>query len=99
VVASPLRFIGRSRIGGQLGEIGKKARAGQEVRLVDVPADAGRGLGLFEELHGSEGAKAFAGRLTDAALRCHGSAAVAYLEELAAKLATDAGGLRARTAP
>jgi uncharacterized protein (DUF927 family) len=93
-----LLFVSSGEVGlaDKLGEIGKKARAGQEVRLVDVPADAGRDLGLFEELHGSESAEVFAGRLKDAALRCYGSPAVAYLEELLAKLAIDADGLRAR---
>ena len=30
----------------------KRLMAGQEVRVIDLPADAGAGLGLFEELHG-----------------------------------------------
>lgn len=34
---------------------GIRAFAGQEVRLASVPADAGRGYGLFEELHGMTG--------------------------------------------
>jgi putative DNA primase/helicase len=93
-----LLFVSSGEVGlaDKLSEIGKKAKAGQEVRLVDVPADAGRGLGLFEDVHGSEGAEAFAGRLKLAAVRYHGSVAVEYLEELAGKLAIDADGLRAR---
>jgi putative DNA primase/helicase len=94
-----LLFVSSGEVGlaDKLGEIGKKARAGQEVRLVDVPADAGLGMGPFEELHGSEKAEAFAGRLKDAAIRQHhGSAAVAYLEVLASRLAIDADGLRRR---
>jgi len=31
-------------------EAGKKARAGQEIRMVDIPADAGKGLGVFDAL-------------------------------------------------
>lgn len=34
---------------------GIRVFAGQEVRLASVPADAGRGYGLFEELHGMTG--------------------------------------------
>ena len=31
---------------------GRKARAGQDVRLLDIPADAGAGFGMFRERHG-----------------------------------------------
>lgn len=31
---------------------GGKVHAGQDIRLADIPADAGAGLGLFESLHG-----------------------------------------------
>ena len=34
---------------------GIRVFAGQEVRLASIPADAGRGYGLFEELHGMTG--------------------------------------------
>ena len=40
---------------------------GAAVRIIDVPGDAGKGLGVFEELHGSESAGAFADRLRSAA--------------------------------
>jgi uncharacterized protein (DUF927 family) len=36
-------------------EAGKRLRGGQRVRMVDVPADAGRGFGVFEDLHGVKG--------------------------------------------
>src|SRR5262249_10783358 len=31
---------------------GRKLAAGQQVRIVDLSADAGAGMGMFEELHG-----------------------------------------------
>ena len=34
----------------------KKVTAGQQVRVIDLPADAGAGLGLFEDLHGFQNA-------------------------------------------
>jgi len=37
---------------GKMGETGNKATAGQEVRFVDIPADAGCGFGIFEDTHG-----------------------------------------------
>lgn len=37
---------------GKMGETGNKATAGQEVRFVDIRADAGCGFGIFENTHG-----------------------------------------------
>jgi uncharacterized protein (DUF927 family) len=33
---------------------GRRLAAGQQVRIVDIPADAGAGMGMFEKLHGFE---------------------------------------------
>jgi uncharacterized protein (DUF927 family) len=46
-----LLFLSTSEItlADKMQEAGKRARVGQEVRLVDVPADAGAGLGIFEK--------------------------------------------------
>jgi putative DNA primase/helicase len=42
---------------------GKRLSAGQQVRVVDIPADPGTGLGLFEELRGFSSAEALATHL------------------------------------
>ncbi len=34
-----------------LSEAGKQVKAGQEARFIDIPADAGCGLGVWEDLH------------------------------------------------
>ena len=60
----------------------RRARAGQEVRVVDLPADAGAGLGLFEVLHGATDGGAFAQRLATAARRLYGTAGRTFLERL-----------------
>ena len=39
---------------------GRKVAAGQQVRVLDLPAEAGAGMGLFENLHGFPSADAFA---------------------------------------
>src|SRR6266446_4954990 len=44
---------GELSLADKMAEAGKRVRAGQEVRLVDVPADAGAGMGIFEDLHGA----------------------------------------------
>lgn len=60
----------------------RRVTAGQAVRVVDVPADAGTGLGLFEDLHGCEDPGAFAQRLGAAARTYYGTAARAFVAAL-----------------
>ncbi|CAM2057953.1 putative DNA primase/helicase [Desulfovibrionales bacterium] len=66
----------------KMHEVGRKAQAGQEVRLVDIPADAEHGLGLFEDLHGFDRAQAFADHLHRATGKFYGTAIRAYLEQI-----------------
>ncbi|WP_281502937.1 DUF927 domain-containing protein [Ancylobacter crimeensis] len=61
---------------------GRKAAAGQQVRIVDIPADAGAGMGLFENLHGFPSADAFARHLKMAAGEHYGHASIAFLRTL-----------------
>jgi putative DNA primase/helicase len=56
-----------------------RVKAGQLVRLVDIPADAGAGLGLFESLHGHTSAQAFADAIKSAAAINYGHAARAFI--------------------
>ena len=59
---------------------GERAMAGQELRLLDVAADAGAGLGVWQSLHGAAGAAEFA---DDLKARCHdhyGHAGPAFVE-------------------
>ncbi|MBP0466209.1 DUF927 domain-containing protein [Roseomonas sp. PWR1] len=61
----------------------KRVRAGQEVRVLDVPADTGA-HGLFETLHDHATAAALADAIKAAAGRYYGTAGRAWLEILAA---------------
>ncbi|MDD2869742.1 DUF927 domain-containing protein [Neomegalonema sp.] len=61
---------------------GRRVAAGQEARLVDLPADAGAGLGIFEDLHGLASAADLAQHLKAAAARHHGHAAPAFIRFL-----------------
>ena len=63
---------------------GKKVKAGQEVRFIDIPADAGKGLGLFEELHGYNDGASFAEALNRDSKSFYGTAARAFLGLLTA---------------
>lgn len=65
-------------------EAGKRTRAGQELRLIDLPADAGAGRGIFEALHEFEGGGDLARHLTRASETTYGTAGRAWLEWLTA---------------
>jgi putative DNA primase/helicase len=53
-------------------EGGGVARAGQEVRLIDIPADAGAGLGVFESLHDLPDGASLAKQIEDDSKRFFG---------------------------
>ncbi len=64
---------------------GKRARAGQELRFLDLPADAGAGLGLFERLPGGQTPGDFSKALKEAARRHHGWAGPAFVAWIASR--------------
>ena len=67
-------------------QAGKGLRAGQEVRLLDVPAAVSGGFGCFDTLHGEAGGSAFAQALRRGVLAHYGHAAPAFLAWLAERL-------------
>ncbi|UHQ19012.1 DUF927 domain-containing protein [Lysobacter sp. KIS68-7] len=69
-----------------ISEVGGKVRAGQEVRVIDVPADAGSGLGIFDLLPEGITAGAFADRLKAASADQFGWPLIAFLETVTADL-------------
>jgi uncharacterized protein (DUF927 family) len=83
-------FLSSGEIGlaDKVAEDGRGTRlaAGQQVRIVDLAADAGAGLGLFEELHGFASAEAFARHLKQASSAQYGTACQAFLERIASEL-------------
>lgn len=58
---------------------GLQVRGGQEVRFIDLPADAGAGLGAFDTIQGYEDGNQFALAIKDGALQYYGTAATAFL--------------------
>ena len=79
-----LLFLSAGEIGlaEHMRETGKRARAGQELRLADVPADAGAGHGIFENLHGYPSGAALADSLIEGSRASYGTAGPAFLEKL-----------------
>ena len=71
---------GEVSMADHMAEAGKRTRAGMEVRMLDVPLDAGRGMGGIEELHGHENAAQMSESIAAAAARCYGTAGRAWLE-------------------
>lgn len=73
-----------------MNSAGQKARAGHDVRLVEVPADAGRGFGLFDSdgleqrdsAKGRGSARTLALALVDAARSDYGHAGPLFVERL-----------------
>ena len=65
-------------------DYGRKTRAGQTIRLLDIPADRGRGFGAFDD--GGEGADAgkLADAIKDAARSAYGTAGPEFVRRLLA---------------
>lgn len=59
---------------------GKRIRAGQEVRMADIPSNAGAGMGAFECIHGHANPAAFASHLNREVQACHGGPGLAFVE-------------------
>lgn len=73
---------GEIGLGEHMADAGKRSRAGQELRMIDLPADAGRGLGMFEELHGHESGGSLAQHLARSCEATFGAVGRAWLEYL-----------------
>lgn len=85
-----LLFLSAGEIGlaEHMGEVGKTPRAGQELRLAEIPADAGAGLGVFEDLHGYANGADFAKALDRAVRKHYGTAFHAFVSELVSNQAS-----------
>jgi putative DNA primase/helicase len=76
---------GEVSLAQHMAQAGKQVRAGQLVRLADVPVDAGAGLGAFEALHGATRGDTFAVRLGLLCSEHYGTAWRPWLAYLADK--------------
>lgn len=73
---------GEVGLGDLIAEAGGRNRAGMEVRVTDVPADADAGLGVFDVVPPDARPGAFADQLRAAAALYHGTAFPAFLRAL-----------------
>ncbi len=74
-------FLSSGEIGlsTHMEQAGKKSKAGQEIRLAEIPADTGK-FGLFEELHGLPNGSSFSELLTKNASQYYGIAGREFLK-------------------
>jgi len=73
---------GELSIADHIKDGGGRVYAGQEVRIADVEADAGLGLGVFEALHGMESGVHLSQYLAQATKRNYGHASKAFIERV-----------------
>jgi uncharacterized protein (DUF927 family) len=80
---------GEISLQAKLSEAGLRTRAGQDVRMIELPADAGAGFGVWQNLHGFSTGAGLTDHLRAAASTYYGSAGPAYLDQLAHDRAED----------
>ncbi|MBW2185877.1 MAG: DUF927 domain-containing protein [Deltaproteobacteria bacterium] len=73
---------GETDLATMLASVGKRSFAGQELRLADIPADAGQNMGIFEKLHDIETPAQLADHLKQATRKHHGAVYERYLTKL-----------------
>jgi putative DNA primase/helicase len=73
---------GEISIADKVEEKGGRITAGQQVRIVDIAADAGCGFGIFESLHGMMEPSRFADTIRRASSEHFGHAGRAFIERL-----------------
>ncbi|MBV5330466.1 MAG: hypothetical protein JZU65_23000, partial [Chlorobium sp.] len=71
---------GEITLAQHMNEGGKVTKAGQEIRLLDIPAVTGSGHGVYESLHGIENGRKFSEELKKQTLQNYGTAFPAFIE-------------------
>jgi uncharacterized protein (DUF927 family) len=95
-----LAFLSTGEIGldEKLRSVGRQSRAGQGVRMIDIPADANAGHGIFERLHGHADGRKMASHLEAATTSHCGHALRLFVEQVVEQKATVAAELSDRMA-
>jgi putative DNA primase/helicase len=90
---------GEISLADRAAEVGARIHTGQEIRMIDLAADAGAGFGAFETLHdyAQSGSAAFADALAKRASESYGVAGVTFIERLCVDRDTFAVRLRSTT--
>ena len=75
-----LLSTGEQSLSEQMASAQMRSHAGQEVRIANVEADAGKGMGLFENIHDAPSPSRFADTLSELASGHTGHAGPAYID-------------------
>ncbi len=70
---------GEQSLASVMARANMKTNAGQEIRMADIEADAGAGMGAFENTHGVDSPAAFARALKEAASTNYGEVGLEWL--------------------
>jgi putative DNA primase/helicase len=73
---------GEQSLADIVAQSGKRLRGGQEIRMCDLEADAGKSMGIFEELNGTASPETLARHLSAASGKYYGTAIREYLSLL-----------------
>lgn len=73
---------GELGLADHMASAGQRAHAGQSVRFIELPADAGAGLGMWNELHHLTDGRSFTDALKTAAAKHYGAAGRAFIAAL-----------------
>lgn len=73
---------GEKTLEQHMDEANQMHRAGMDIRMLGVPADAGAGMGLFQELHGFDNAADLSDSLKASVNKYYGTPLVKFLEAL-----------------
>ncbi len=73
---------GEISLEAKMAEAGKMTKGGQDVRLAHISADAGKGLGVFDTVHGFADGAAMSKHLVDMAQTYYGTAGLSFIEWL-----------------
>jgi len=76
---------GEITLAEHMAEAGKQAKAGHEVRHVDIPSNAGANMGLFENIHGYENPGLFADALKHNSSEHYGHALPEFIRQFIAR--------------
>ncbi|MFG1465078.1 DUF927 domain-containing protein [Xanthobacter sp. DSM 24535] len=71
---------GEMPLSAKLAEANQKVMAGQAVRFLDIPADAGKGFGSFDNAGSAASAKDLADAIKAAAQSAYGSAGLSFID-------------------
>lgn len=73
---------GEVSIAEHMATAGVETKMGQEVRLLQIAADAGKGMGLFEDTHGFQSPSEFANHIKTVTAKYYGEPLRAWLKHL-----------------